>query len=206
MDPATILLAGTTYAAALVGRKAANEVVEAFWARAKQGLTRALGREPKAGDLSSGTIESLKANPEIEAELDNLLGASPVLRRAKAVERALHHSRVLWIDDHPEGNSWEHACLVALGCRVKTVESTRSALACLRTEPYDLILSDIARNEGRRAGLDVLPMLRETAPSVPVVFYVTELQGGVPDGAFGITNRPDELLHLCMDAFERKRM
>jgi hypothetical protein len=29
-------------------------------------------------------------------------------------------------------------------------------------------------------------------------------QDGVPLGAFGITNRPDELLHLVLDIVERK--
>ena len=41
-----------------------------------------------------------------------------------------------------------------------------------------------------------------------VVFYVGRVDraAGVPAGSFGITNRPDELLHLVMDALERCRL
>ena len=41
--------------------------------------------------------------------------------------------------------------------------------------------------------------------TTPVIFYVGvfEPERGVPGQAFGITNRPDELLHLTLDALER---
>jgi hypothetical protein len=29
---------------------------------------------------------------------------------------------------------------------------------------------------------------------------------GTPPGAFGITNRPDELIHLVLDVLERERV
>jgi len=40
---------------------------------------------------------------------------------------------------------------------------------------------------------------------VPVIFYIgyPDPSKGVPPHAFGITHRPDELLHLIMDALER---
>ena len=204
MDPTTLLLAATTYTAALVGRKVANEIADGFWNRAKQSLKKALGKEPSPTELSKEAIAAME--PEIQDDLQRLLGASPVLRRAQIVGEALEGSRVLWVDDNPAGNSWEYACLTALGCRVRTVESTRTALDCLRIEPYDLVLSDIARAERNDEGLRSLPAIREAAPGVLVIFYIMALKGGVPSGAFGITNHPDELLHLCMDAMERKRL
>jgi hypothetical protein len=203
MDPTTLLLAAITYTAALVGRKVANEVADGFWSRAKQSLQKALGKEPIPTEVSKQAIATL--GPELQGDLNRLLGAAPVLRRARIVEEALNGGRVLWIDDNPAGNSWEYACLTALGCRVKTVESTRTAVDCLRVEAYDLVLSDIARAERADEGLKSLPTIRQAAPGVPVIFYVMALQGGVPAGAFGITNHPDELLHLCMDAMERRR-
>jgi hypothetical protein len=150
-------------------------------------------------------LEAVADEPGLREDLQELLGNSSVLRRAALVERVLRGSRLLWVDDYPEGNIWEHDCLTALGANVKTVETTRSALACIEREGFDLILSDVAREGDPSAGLDALPELRQLAPDVPVVLYVSSLRGGVPPGAFGITNRPDELLHLCMDTLERQR-
>jgi CheY-like chemotaxis protein len=122
-------------------------------------------------------------------------------------ENALEGSNILWIDDHPEGNSTERRCFAALGMTVTTVESTQSALACLANEDFDLILSDVDREGSNHTGLDALPRVNAKAPTIPIILYIAALQPrGVPHGAFGITNRPDELLHLCMDALERHRL
>jgi hypothetical protein len=39
-----------------------------------------------------------------------------------------------------------------------------------------------------------------------VIFYVSVINQDkpLPPGAFGLTNRPDELLHLVIDALERR--
>jgi DNA-binding NtrC family response regulator len=90
---------------------------------------------------------------------------------------------------------------------VTTVETTKSALACIANEEFDLILSDIDREGSKRAGLDALPQLNAAAPTLPIILYIAALEPrGVPHGAFGITYRPDELLHLCMDVVERRRL
>jgi hypothetical protein len=73
-----------------------------------------------------------------------------------------------------------------------------------------MIISDIDRaypEPNPRAGLDMLPRLAEAGVHLPVVFYVGRLDpaAGVPPGAFGVTNRPDELLNLTLDALERIR-
>jgi hypothetical protein len=53
----------------------------------------------------------------------------------------------------------------------------------------------------------MLPRLREAGFSQPVIFYVgrPEPGAGVPAGAFGLTNRPDQLLQLTIDALSRVR-
>ena len=73
-----------------------------------------------------------------------------------------------------------------------------------RAVPFQVILSDIARGSRADAGLRALPELRRLAPGVPVIFFVSEVDHdlGVPDGATGITDRTDELLHLVVDALE----
>jgi hypothetical protein len=206
MDPLTLLLAGTTYAASLVAKKAADDLAKDFWTYVKASLSKALGREPAPGDVTREALQKVAAEPVVQERLRALVGQAAVLRRAQLVEPALRGARILWIDDRPEGNVWEYDCLTALGTLVKTVETTRSAVACLEREPYDLVISD-AEREGRPAkGIEDLPSLQVRDRPTPVILYVTDLKPGVPPGAFGITARPDELLHLCMDALERSRL
>lgn len=66
----------------------------------------------------------------------------------------------------------------------------------------DLIVSDVGRDDGSPGGLALLEGLRGARP---VILYVgrVDRERGVPAGAFGITDRPDELLNLLMDALDR---
>ena len=130
-----------------------------------------------------------------------------VLRRARRNASVLKGSRLLWIDDDHSNNSNERQMLRQLEVEVTTVASTDEARAALQEQTFDVILSDIARGADPAAGLAILPALREQGSDVPVIFYVGDLtpERGVPPGAFGITNRPDELLHLLLDALERRR-
>jgi CheY-like chemotaxis protein len=206
MDPATLMTAGGLYVAALVARTAADDLASDLWAKVKAALTAKLGREPEPKDVTPKAIEDIAQDPGIHERLEELLGKSSALRRAQIVEKAIRGARILWVDDHPEGNVWEHDCLTMLGAQVKTVETTRSAVACLERESYDLVISDIHREGRATAGLDDLARLHAPAPGIPVVFYVMDAELGVPPGAFGVTAHPDALLHLCMDALERTRL
>jgi CheY-like chemotaxis protein len=206
MDPSTLMAAGTLYVAALVARTAADDLASDLWAKIKVALAAKLGREPESKDVTAKALEDVTQDAGIHQRLATLLGESSTLRRAQVVEKAIRGARILWVDDRPEGNVWEHDCLTTLGAVIKTVETTRSAVACLESESFDLLISDVDREGRDRAGLDDLAELEASAPGLPVVFYVMDRKPGVPAGAFGITAHPDELLHLCMDALERTRL
>ena len=85
-------------------------------------------------------------------------------------------------------------------------KSTEDALEKLRNGRYDVVFSDMVRGNDGTAGLTFLEKLRERDKTTPVILYIGVINPdkGVPAGAFGITNRPDELLYLTMDALERK--
>ena len=53
----------------------------------------------------------------------------------------------------------------------------------------------------------MLLQLRDAGFHQPVIFYVgrPEPEKGAPAGAFGLTNRPDQLLQLVVDALSRTR-
>lgn len=139
-----------------------------------------------------------------------LVSRSAALRRARRMRKVLEGSRILWVDDRPGFNAPEVVLFRSLGASVVQVLDTTEALDRIRVqeEPFDVVLSDIARPGSPSAGMDGLPALREAAPDTPVVFFVAKLDPDRdrPPGSAGITNDPSELLHLVLDRLERTRL
>ena len=73
---------------------------------------------------------------------------------------------------------------------------------------YDLVLSDMKRDDNPAAGAELLEALSRRRYGTPIVYYAGRLDRtrGAPAGAFGITNRPDELLHYVFDVLERREV
>ena len=129
-----------------------------------------------------------------------------VLDRVKQNLAVFRDAQVLWVDDHPEYNRNERKMFRRLGVEIDIAKSTEEALEMLRNQIYDLVISDMARDT-TTAGLEFLAQFRKEDETTPVIFYIGEIDPtkGVPPQAFGITNRPDELLNLTLDVLERKR-
>jgi CheY-like chemotaxis protein len=130
-----------------------------------------------------------------------------VLARARRCAAVLEGRRILWIDDHVGNNVKERSLLEAFRVSVDQAQDNESAFRVLDRSDlaYDLIVSDIGRGEGEPTGLDFLAKYRRRADTVPTIFYVGRIEADrpLPVGAFGLTNRPDELLHRVIDALER---
>jgi len=134
---------------------------------------------------------------------------SPALRRARACVQLAQGARILWIDDVPGLTSREARALTALGTQITRARTTEDGLMRLSEGPaFDLIISDIARGLIADEGIHALPRIREAAPDTPVIFYVARLPPDLspPPGSFGITNSPEELVHLVFDVLERRRV
>jgi len=150
--------------------------------------------------------------PTGNVSLTNMLDSYPGLRRAAYGKHLLEGAHILWIDDHPNWIESEARTLEHLGARVTRVLSTEAALAAIPSllraswRPLRVIISDIGRGDRKNAGIQAIPKLQAAAPGVPVIFFIANLDPsrGVPAGAAGITNRTDELLHLVLDALERR--
>jgi response regulator receiver domain-containing protein len=129
-----------------------------------------------------------------------------VLDRARSQYRLIKGAQFLWVDDKPENNVNERRMFRQLDVDIDTATNNENALAALATAAYNLVISDIDR-PGQTSGLELTKDLHARGLNVPVVFYVGDFHPelGVPPHAFGITNRPDELLHLCLDILSRKR-
>jgi len=210
MDPSTILAAAFGFAGSQIVQKCADAALDQAWERTKVTFRRVFGRDLVPADLESPEFPGRRANLDtaLLEEAKRIFELSSALRRARLVSEALSGARVLWVDDHPENNAWERATLRALGVHITSVETTRSALACLSQESFDVIVSDIARGGSPEEGVQALPALRQVTPSTAVIFYTGVLKPGSdrPPSAFGITNRPDELMHLILDVLERLKL
>jgi CheY-like chemotaxis protein len=206
MDPVSILVASATFLAAEVARKPADAVATKLWETVKGGLRRVLDREPTPTDLSAATIRKAEEDvPAVVGALQAARSGSSGLRRAEQVEKVLRGARVLWVDDRPENNAWEREMFRVMGVVITTVESTRSALSCLKQESFDLVISDIHRDN--EDGIDGAKQIRDAVPLLPIVFYIQNLTSShIPEPASGITNEPNELIHLVLDRMERSRI
>jgi len=151
------------------------------------------------------------ASKALQAQISQSVAAS-----AKAVDALTTVSpqstsqgkQIPWVDDRPSNNAFEKQAFEKLGFTVTDVLSTTQALEAVNARNYDLIISDMGRPEGARAGYDLLAKLKEQKINTPFVIYSSantpEMRAeAVRQGAFGSTNRPDELLHLAADALSR---
>jgi CheY-like chemotaxis protein len=172
---------------------------------------------PGLTSLKAGGVELSFVKDSINAALE-LAEKSPQWKVAvsskdkeQALKRARKHLHVfrdaqfLWVDDHPENNVNEQVMFRQLKVKIQNAESTEKALEILKISHFDLVISDMARGDETTAGLKFLQQFRNTDKTTPVIFYVGvfDPEKGLPAHAFGITNRPDELLHLILDALER---
>lgn len=157
-------------------------------------------------DSIDAAIELAEKSPEWKVDVPQK-DRDRVLKRAKGHLKVLNGARILWVDDHPENNVNERRMFRQLKVEVDIAQGTDEALRMLQADRYDLVISDMSRGSEATAGLGFLSEFRERDKRTPVVFYigVFEPQKGTPPRSFGITNRPDELLHLTLDALERKR-
>jgi CheY-like chemotaxis protein len=207
-DPVSILVASATFLAAEVARKPADALATKLWDTVKGALRKVLDREPTPTDVSAATIR--KAAEEVPAVAGALQAArsnSSGLRRAELVGSVLRGARVLWVDDHPENNSWERELFRSLGVVIVSVESTRSAVASTKAESFDVVISDTRRDSEPVDGIDGAMQVRDAMPALPIVFYIQDVTSSqIPEPASGITNEPNELLHLVLDRLERVRV
>jgi hypothetical protein len=159
------------------------------------GFELSLSPDRVRGSLEAAASQGSRPRPDPSVATD-------LVQRATRNADVVRDRRVLWVDDNPEYNRSERYLLHTLGIFVDVVRSHADAQTALEQPwagPWDLVISDIGRDDGRESGLDLLPI----AGRPPLIYYVGRLSGPPPEGAFGITNRPDEFLHLVLDVLER---
>lgn len=199
-----------SYAGAAVAQKVAEKPVEEGWGFMKTYLGNYFGRDLHPQDYNSQVMQAAGADQDVEVleEARRILAYTPALRRAELVAPILRHAQILWVDDNPENNIYEREVLRTLGSNTDVVTSTEGGMVALQSKVYDLVVSDMSRGGTPNEGLVLLQEMRKRRFPQRMVFYVGTIDAdrGKPAGSFGITDRPDELLHLIMDVLERQRV
>ncbi len=210
MEPISLISVAAAYAGAAVAQKVAEKPVEESWTFMRTYLGNYFGRDLHPEDYNSQVIQTAGADHDVEVleEARKIVASTPALRRADLVAPILRHAQILWVDDNPENNIYEREVLQTLGSNTDVATSTREGMIALQNKVYDLVVSDMSRGGTPSEGLVLLQEMRKNRYPQRVVFYVGTIdpEKDKPAESFGITDRPDELLHLIMDILERQRV
>jgi CheY-like chemotaxis protein len=205
-----MLAAGAAYVASEFLKKGADSAIDATYKRVVSFFKRKLGHDLKPADLEQESLAraQIDQDPEVAALNREIISHSSALRRARFVGSLLSGAHILWVDDLPANNDYECRVFRSFGVKVDQARSSEGAFARLQNHRYDLILSDMSRDDLADAGLRFLEQLRSTKDKTPIMFYVGSVDEsrGVPPGAFGIADKPELLIHLVLDVVERRRV
>lgn len=129
-----------------------------------------------------------------------------VLRRLNACAPLLRGTRVLWVDDQPKNNEAELKLLKSLDVEVQQVGTSSDAIAFLDIRHYLLVITDFNREGSPTTGIDFAKQVAARSAAPPVIGYVGTSQAdrARPPHFFGLTHRPDHLMHLVCDVAQRE--
>ncbi|MBB4838658.1 CheY-like chemotaxis protein [Sphingomonas kyeonggiensis] len=189
--PALMWILGIALLWVLLGRPKLENIVRRISKVGAFGIELEFREGIEAAEAAKGT-----GAPTTESNL--------IARRLLAAEPVLKNARLLWVDDEPSNNDLEADVLRRAGVDILTAVSTEEAVRWLDATRIDLIVSDMTRGEDPTAGLKLLDLVRARRRSPRLIFYVG-MERPCPEGAFGCTVEPIELMHLVIDALSRER-
>ena len=138
----------------------------------------------EAGGIALGDLEAALSGVG-EATLGGERPGTDWLSAAELASAQLHTPplngmRVLWVDDHPEGNAGLQARLERSGASVITAGSNEAAQALFSAGAFDVVISDVSRDSGpdagrANAGFEGVTALRETQGDLPAIFYCSRI-------------------------------
>ena len=110
---------------------------------------------------------------------------------------------ILWVDDRPDNNIIERRSMAAYNIDFVLAQSTGQALAELRKQQFDAIISDMGRPPDPRAGYTLLEAVRGSGDQTPYFIYAgsrdpAHVREARSRGAQGTTNMGDELLQMLL--------
>lgn len=127
----------------------------------------------------------------------------------KIAEAENVHSRILWVDDHPRNNDTEIEHFEQQQIAVYKVTSSKDALALLEMYQYELIISDMGRNDNPLAGLHLVEAIRKKGNATPYIIYTimpseAQKQIAYKYGANAVAVDKDELFSFANELLIRQ--
>jgi len=141
-------------------------------------------------------------NAAVAAETSKLVRSLGPEREAKKPRKL-----ILWVDDRPDNNIIERHSMAAYNIDFVLAQSTGQALAELRKQQFDAIISDMGRPPDSRAGYTLLEAVRGSGDQTPYFIYAgsrapSHVREAHSRGAQGTTNMGDELLQMLLQALK----
>lgn len=112
--------------------------------------------------------------------------------------------RILWVDDHPNNNTYERQVFETLGFTFDLALSTDDALDQISGSRFGAIISDMGRREGPHEGYRLLDIVRESEKTTPFFIYSgsnapEHKREAANRGAQGCTNMANELVGMVTE-------
>ncbi len=191
--------------------------VRSFLADFSEGSVKGFGVEASAKKVAVASIAlaqaSLASKPPAAGSDPELTAESPSDTLEQSVRlitnssiRASARKSILWVDDKPEGNINERKALRAIGFNITNAQTTDNGIAYLKDgNIFDLIISDLMRPEGDRAGFDLLDQAKKIAPNTPLIIYSGLYKNSLKEeaiskGAYAYTSNPAKLVEIILRA------
>jgi CheY-like chemotaxis protein len=165
------------------------------------------GLPPELRWLSKRNAYSLRRS-SFSGDVSTLVEAIPAL-----VGMPRRAARILWVDDRPANNERERQLLRPEGIVFDNVVSTSEAIEQLLNESYDLVITDLGREESSDRSYDAgAEFLQHPAVSVggpPVIVYagrwaVARRDELVRLGAAGVMANREQLIDTVLRTLGRK--
>jgi CheY-like chemotaxis protein len=117
-------------------------------------------------------------------------------------------ARILWVDDYPDNNLYETVALQKLGKLITATTDTRAALAYLDNMDFDLVITDIGRQDRPRAGIELIDTLRDQGFDKPIVVYTQNAEfwrdKALSAGADAVLDTPGELVRSVVSRLDTR--
>lgn len=104
---------------------------------------------------------------ELEKRL--LVNIAEPLNLASTPIRSSKH--ILWVDDRSKNNSFLVASLEEQGAKIDIALSTEEGVEKFKTGQYDIVISDMGRPEGEKAGIDFAKKIRALNATIPFFIF-----------------------------------
>lgn len=148
---------------------------------------------PSLPDHSAGSPGGLRAATRLSQSTDLLQGGS-----------------VLWVDDHPDWNESLVRLFRTAGITVDTVDTGDEAMRAMMIAPYDLVISDMRRDNeaaGEAAGMALLDRMVSSGIPTPAIFFSGHAKAlaALHPRAATATASPEELVNHVIDIVGHRR-